>query len=102
MILGPFCFLVAFVVTCTFLVVAFRYKKIVEDMTKELHKLLGSIEVLDDYTKDGYTQLNSVEIEAQTKKAVLIEGLWFPLSQLRCDVDGNVYLASWLYRKNFE
>ena len=72
-------------------------------MTKD--ELINKLDVIDHFTKDDYVQLEYWEPLNSSDKAVFLDTgtleLWFPFSQLRTDVDGNLYLARWLYDNYF-
>lgn len=60
-----------------------------------------NLAVVDQFTRDDYTELIGVEVKTITKKAVLIvkeSGLeeWYPISQMATDPDGNIYVNNWL------
>lgn len=62
-------------------------------------KLLDVLNVYSDYDKETHSKLKFSIVDAVTKKAALIDGEWVPLSQMKCDVDGNLYVANWLWEK---
>lgn len=72
-------------------------------MVKEL---LEDLDVLDEYSKKDYQLMDYHSIGVISKKgssegAVLIDDKWIPKSQLRCDVDGNLYISHWMVSKTF-
>jgi len=71
-----------------------------------INQLLNEIDVLDDYSKDQFQKFPFEKVGAITpdksavaRGAAMIDGRWVPKSQLRCDFDGNLYVANWLYDK---
>lgn len=62
---------------------------------------LNDVEVLTEYDRDDFSNYNYTEINAVSKKAVMIDGEWLPKSQIRLDFDGNIYVANWLLNKKF-
>lgn len=73
-------------------------------MNELLDKLLDDLDVYSDYDKESYTSLNWQNLQNFTKRgtpegAVLVDDKWIPKSQLKCDVDGNLYVANWFKDK---
>lgn len=71
-------------------------------MDNNLTKLTDTLEVFSDYDKDDFTLLKYEKIEAVTPKAALIDGAWYPKSQMKVDTDNGLWLSNWLYEKNFK
>lgn len=71
-----------------------------------LENLLNELSPYSEYDRDSYRRLEFEKIEVVTKKgrdggAALIDGRWIPKSQLKCGVDGELYVSNWFYDKNF-
>jgi hypothetical protein len=64
-------------------------------------KLLEDLDVLTEFDKNDFEHFSEPEPEftAVTLNAVLYYGRWIPKSQMRCDFDGNLYIANWLAMK---
>ena len=81
---------------------------------EQYKKLLQSIDIISQLDSMDFVMLAGPDGRAQpqverlTEKAALVsfdtgggdlvKG-WLPLSQLRCDKDGNLYLIEWLFRQ---
>ena len=65
----------------------------------QYQKLIDELDVLDQYTKDDFQLLDYDDVEMVTDKAVLIDGVWVPKSQMRTDPDGELYVIHWLFSK---
>ncbi|MCB0284994.1 MAG: hypothetical protein KDF60_20615, partial [Calditrichaeota bacterium] len=61
------------------------------------------LDVVDEFSKSEFEKQSHLFIDTldgQTEKAVKrVDGLWIPKSQMRCDFDGNLYVANWLAAK---
>jgi hypothetical protein len=66
-----------------------------------LARLADELEVYSEYDRETFKKLEYEKIEVISPKAVLIDGNWFPKSQLKVDVDSNLYSAGWLYDKTY-
>lgn len=75
-----------------------RKKKVDNSLTK----LTDALEVFSDYDKNDFTLLKYGKIEVVTPKAALIDGVWYPKSQMKVDTDNGLWLSNWLYEKNFK
>ena len=70
-------------------------------MAVQKEKLLDALAVYSDFDKEDYKRIRYTTIEALTQKATLIDEQWIPLSQMKCDVDGNLYVTNWMHNKLF-
>jgi len=68
-----------------------------QDITKE--DLLSMLDVIFPFDRDEYIKLHIETISAITEKAAMIDDKWIPVSLLRCDEKGEVYVAHWFYCK---
>lgn len=58
---------------------------------------LDSLDVITELDREDYTEIQKeVEIENHTKKAILINGKWYPKSQMRTDFEYGIYIKNWL------
>jgi len=64
-----------------------------------IEQLMSMLDVIYPNERDNYVALNIGNISALTEKAVRIDSTWIPISQLRCDEKGEVYVAHWFYCK---
>ncbi len=70
-------------------------------------KMLGEITMLNDMDAGDYTRLVTQArpvVKQLTERAVLLscevfDDEWLPLSQMRVNSLGHLYLATWLYEK---
>lgn len=74
-------------------------------MTKEdFQKLLDELDVISEYELrgDDYEKIEITEINGFTAKGVWVqERVFLPFSQMKCDMDGVVFLRSWLAARYF-
>lgn len=75
----------------------------------EYEDFLNKVDLFTNFQFDSndYTLIKVEDVKTDTAKAalILLEGYasheWVPYSVLRCDTDGNIYMANWFYKKNF-
>ena len=66
----------------------------------DYNDFLNRLEPINERIEHEYTLLAfDFKIEAMTEKAVLVDGEWLPLSQMRVSRNGDVYMKNWLYDK---
>ncbi len=65
-------------------------------------KIPDDIDVISEFDRGDYVKLDRPNIEASTEKALKIEGHWVPKVYVRCDFDEDLYVADWLYGKEWE
>lgn len=73
-------------------------------MTKIQRILCDDLDILDEYTKPDYIELDNPRIERISKPgsydgAALIDGEWVAKSLLRCDPEGNLWVRDWKYEQ---
>jgi hypothetical protein len=62
----------------------------------------NDIDVLTEFDKEDFEQLEEIKVVGITEKALKIENIvngktnWLPISQLRIDFDGNIWVKNWL------
>lgn len=72
--------------------------------------LLGCVDVISEMDKPEYTVLpgwcdlprpcvDQISDKAALVTCDAIPGAWLPLSLLRCDTEGNLYLITWKYKQ---
>jgi len=66
------------------------------------NELLESLDLVSRFDIEDYEKIGRPKVKAMTEKAVLLNDIWIPKSQLRTDTHGNLYLARWLYEKTFK
>jgi len=68
-----------------------------------LDRLIDCLDVVttEELRAGIYIRLSDPDIGSLTQKAALINGNWVPKSQMKCDFERDIYLASWLYNKLF-
>jgi len=66
-----------------------------------MEQLLSMTEAIVPFETDTdeYKTLTYTEIHHVTLKAALIDDMWIPISQLRCDEKANLYVKDWFYQK---
>ena len=62
-------------------------------------KIPKEIFILTRLDEPDFTQIDFDEINGETERALKVNGEWLPKSQLRQDMEGNLYLAHWLYEQ---
>ncbi len=60
------------------------------------------IDVINSLEKEQFVRLEAPEVGYDTPGALKVDNRWIPKSQLRQDFDGNLYVADWLYGKEWE
>lgn len=70
-------------------------------MSKRLQRLLDSLDVFSEFDREDYQLLEVTGIGGSTENGIYINDVFLPFSQMRTDMEGNVYLANWLYAKEF-
>ena len=65
-------------------------------------KIPDDIDIISELDKGDFVMLENPNLQFAKGKALLIDGHWVPKSQVRCDFDGNLYVADWLYGKEWE
>ncbi len=79
-------------------------------MASKYQELLGCVDVIKDMDIGDYTILpgwedlprplvNQLKPKAAEVACDTIPGAWLPLSLLRCDTEGNLYLVTWKYEE---
>jgi len=66
-----------------------------------MNELINELDLIHVFIEKDYTRIEIPNVEVVTQKAALINGKWIPKSQLRTDMDGNLYVTNWLYGKLF-
>lgn len=66
-----------------------------------LKTLIFDLDVLSDVETEEYTEFKYDEIQEICDNYVVIDGIQLAKSQLKCDIDKNLYLINWLYNKYF-
>jgi hypothetical protein len=78
----------------------FRSAEEIKEKSRQIHKqVLNSICKIDDEDLEKYSVLDVVAFEAKTDKAVLLNGVWTPLSVLGLSEDGKLMVKKWFGRK---
>ena len=62
----------------------------------------NDIDVLSHFDQNDYVKLENPKLDRITEKAIRVDGHWVPKVYVRCDFDGNLYIADWLYGKEWE
>ena len=63
-------------------------------------EFISKLEPINEKAASGYTLISfDFDIQHMTDKAILVDGEWLPLSQMRVGRDGNLYMKNWLYDK---
>ncbi len=66
--------------------------------------MFDDVDVISHLERDDFVKLENPNPMTfmSTEKAVCIDGHWLPKVYVRCDFDGNLYVADWLYGKEWE
>ena len=67
-----------------------------------LERLLAALTPISEHEREDFVQLEDPTVDVVTKDGVLIDGHWVGKSQMRCGFDGQLYVAGWLYGKEWE
>ena len=60
---------------------------------------MADIEPMELADQPNFTRFATMrQVERRTDKAFLIQGEWYPISQMRV-AGGDLFLADWLYKK---
>lgn len=65
-------------------------------------KIPDDIDIITELDRGDFVKLESPEIQAMTGRSLLIDGHWIAKSQIRTDFDGKLYVADWIYGREFE
>lgn len=65
-------------------------------------KIPDDIDIISQLELGDFVKLESPEIGFETELALKVDGRMVGKSQLRQDFEGNLYVADWLYGKEWE
>lgn len=64
-------------------------------MINYIDTLLNELKVIDEYNRKYYEKLHDPVVNKLTDRAALIDGVWYPKSQLACDPSDFLYVMKW-------